>query len=201
MTEENQTTPDQTEVLDGPTEAEIKKALKAKADLLGVTYSNNITIDQLRKKIAEAQADPEVEETDETENEAPKALTSAEIRAKQKAEQLRLVRVRIANMNPSKASLGGEIVTVRTKYLGIIKKFVPFGEATDEGFHLPFILYTELKNRKFLQTKVKKEKNGQQMLPVSRWVPEFSLEVMPDLTPEELQRLANQQAAAAGMAD
>ena len=196
---EDQITPNQIEEEDqGPTEEEMFEALKQKATLLGVKFSPNIGMDSLRKRIAEAQAEPsEVEASDSSEG----VMSKAAIRAQQRKEQLKLVRLRIANMNPSKSDLGGEIFTVRTKYLGIIKKFVPYGEATDEGYHVPHIIYQQLKDRKFLQTKVKKSKNGQQLTPQSRWVPEFSLEVLPPLKPEELAKLANHQAAAAGMAE
>lgn len=207
---EDQTTPNQTDETGGPSEAELLAALKQKAATMGITHSNNIGIDALRKKINEKLAEPEnqpMPDPDPTPMVAPaapaepKVMTRADIIKKQRAEQMRLVRVRIANMNPSKADLHGEIVTVRTKYLGIIKKFVPFGEATDNGYHIPYILYQELKDRKFLQTTVKKSRNGAQMLPKTRWVPEFNLEVLPDLTPKELEKLAAQQAAAAGLDD
>lgn len=227
MNTEDQTTPNQTDedqTNDGPTEKEILDALKQKAKVLKISHSPNIGVDALRAKITEAMAEPEKDETvpqttavpntvvsnelpprddsqDAQPTEAAVPLTRGEIRAKQRKEQMRLVRVRIANMNPSKSDLGGEIFTVRTKYLGIVKKFVPYGEATDDGYHIPYIIYEQLKSRKFLQTKIKKSKNSAQRIPQTRWVPEFSLEVLPDLTPEELKKLANQQAAAAGMAD
>lgn len=198
MSEENQTTPDQStaENPGAPTEAEIKTALKAKADLLGIKYPNNITIDTLRAKIAEAQA----EEEKPAVNEGAVESSFTSIRAKQRAEQMRLVRLRIANMNPDKADLPGEIITVRTKYLGIVKKFIPFGEATENGYHVPYILYEYMKTRKFLQKKTKQNRQTGQISVSTNWVPEFSIEVLDPLTKDELQKLAAQQAAAAGLA-
>lgn len=198
MSEENQTTPDQStaENPGAPTEAEIKTALKAKADLLGIKYPNNITIDTLRAKIAEAQA----EEEKPAVNEGAVESSFTSIRAKQRAEQMRLVRLRIANMNPDKADLPGEIITVRTKYLGIVKKFIPFGEATENGYHVPYILYEYMKTRKFLQKKTKQNRQTGQISVSTNWVPEFSIEVLDPLTKDELQKLVAQQAAAAGLA-
>jgi len=184
MSEENQTTPDQTTASEaGPSEQEIKTALKAKADLLGVKYSNNATIETLRNKIAEAQAEEE---------KAPEAAQPVEtqftsIRAKQRAEQMKLVRCRISNMNPDKADLSGEIVTVRTKYLGIVKRFVPFGEVTDNGWHIPQIILENLQNRKFLYKSAKQDRATGQINVKTRWVKEFAIEILPDLTKEELE--------------
>jgi hypothetical protein len=125
-----------------------------------------------------------------------------ELRGQQRAEQLRLVRVRIANMNPAKRDLQGEIFTVANRYLGIVKKFIPYGEATDEGYHIPYVLYEELRNRKFLQIKTRKDpKKVGHIIVDQRWVPEFNLEVLPPLTPAELAQLARQQAAARGMGE
>ena len=199
MSEDTTNTPeDQDSIENQPTKEELLAGLKRKADLLGVTYSNNIGIDSLRTRIAEAQAENKPD--DETEAvAAPKLTSKMAIRQKQRAEQLKLVRCRIVNMNPNKSEITGEFVTVRTKYLGTVSKMIPFGDETDNGYHIPYILYKELKSRQFLQTKVKKSKNGQQRLPVSRWVNEFSIEVLEPLTPEELKKLAAQQAASAGI--
>ena len=199
MSEDTTNTPeDQDSIENQPTKEELLAGLKRKADLLGVTYSNNIGIDSLRTRIAEAQAENKPD--DETEAvAAPKLTSKMAIRQKQRAEQLKLIRCRIVNMNPNKSEITGEFVTVRTKYLGTVSKMIPFGDETDNGYHIPYILYKELKSRQFLQTKVKKSKNGQQRLPVSRWVNEFSIEVLEPLTPEELKKLAAQQAASAGI--
>lgn len=206
MSEENQITPDQTE--EGPSEAELLAALKVKADTLGVKYSNNIKAETLRERINEALAEPE--ETEEKTpadpvEETPVELTPAQVKAqtrnKQRKEQMKLIRLRITNMNPEKADLRGEIFTVRTKYLGIVKKFIPFGEATENGYHVPNILYQELKNKKFLHKSAKTDPKTGQIRVTTRFVPEFSLEELPPLDEKDLQKLAAQQAAAAGLED
>ena len=107
---------------------------------------------------------------------------------------MKLIRCRIYNLNPSKRDLQGEIVTVGNKYLGSVKKFIPFGEATDNGYHIPNILYEELKRRRFQSITTKSVKG--QIVVNNRMVPEYSLEVLPQLTKEQLKELADKQGAA-----
>lgn len=173
--------------------------LKETAKQMGVKFSPKIGLEALQEKIREHQASEEEDDTEKLKGMSETAR-KALIRQKQRREQLALVRVRISNLNPSKADLAGEIFTVRTKYLGIVKKFIPYGEATDEGYHVPRILYNEMKSRKFLQVKTKQNKQTGQIDVSTRWVPEFAFEELPQLSKEELRKLANQQAAAAGMA-
>ena len=197
------------------------QVLKDRAKLMGIKFSNAIGVDALRQKIADALAG-EADQTDEngevipvpeaplvqeatptpalnplagdTAQEAPAAaLTERELVLR---EALKLVRCRVTNMNPAKGNLHGETITVANKVIGTIKKFVPFGEATDEGYHMPNVIYEDLASRKFLQIKsIKDKKTGRDRIE-SNWVREFSLEVLPQLTQEELNRLAIAQAAA-----
>jgi hypothetical protein len=119
------------------------------------------------------------------------------MRADMKAREMKLIRLRITNMNESKADLNGEIFCVMNKYLGIVKRFVPYGEPTDEGWHVPYVIYKQLRDRKFLQVKTKTVKGQIQV--DTRWVKEFNLEIMDPLTETELKQLATAQAAAAGL--
>lgn len=112
-------------------------------------------------------------------------------------EQMRLVRVRITNLNPNKKDLPGEIFTVANKVLGTVRKFIPYGEATDNGYHIPFFIYQQLKEREFQLIKVTKDSKGREKIE-TRMAREFALEVLPALTEAELARLAASQAAAAG---
>lgn len=184
--------------------------LKERADLMGIEYKANIGVEALRNKINGVLAsDGEPEDTTAAVPVAKSGKvekTAAELeqaeREKQLSEQMKLVRLRITNLNPMKANSQGEIVTVANKFLGAVRKFVPFGEATDGGYHVPFIIYNELKNRKFNSVKVKKTTaaNGTVVeLPVGRLINEFALEILEPLSQEELQHLANQQAASAGL--
>jgi hypothetical protein len=178
-------------------EAELA-ALKERAKMMGLKLSPKIGLEKLKAKI-EAKLNPIVEETVDPEEET-EIQRKARIRKTQKSEQMALIRCRIANLNPSKRDLRGEIFTVANKYVGTVRKFIPYGEATDNGYHIPQIIYEQLKTRKFLQVNTRNDRSaGNQIVVDQRWVPEFSIEVLPQLTQEELDKLAASQAAAGGV--
>lgn len=198
---ENQVEQEQPEVV----EDELS-LLKDRAKLMGIKFSNNIRIESLREKIAAKQAG-EDEPADEPTNkvnplaavgaaqEAPagKKMTLREYMVK---EQMKLVRVRIQNLDPKKKDLPGEVLCVANEYLGTIKKYIPYGEASDDGYHVPFCIFTELESRRFQNVRTYTDKATGQIRIDSSWVREFSLEVLPPLTKAELAQLANAQAAA-----
>lgn len=191
------------------------KLLKQRADIMGIKYSNNIGVETLKDKIKEAmegekKAPPTQAEASTQESGEDREATDEEVREKlpgkvtpmtkrelflhQKAEYMKLVRLRIQNMNPAKASLPGEIITVSNSVLGTVSKFVPYGdECGEDGYHVPYILYLAMKERKFAQ--VKTDKNHR---PRASDVHEFALEVLPSLTEKQLRTLALKQAAANG---
>jgi hypothetical protein len=207
--------------------------LKARAKLMGITHSNNISLEKLKEKIeaklageAEEQQDPDAElDEDEQEDAQPVIGLTADLSASapsgapvaqatrparkltalEREQQVRnelhktamaMVRCRITNMNPAKKDLNGEIISVGNKYIGTVRKFVPFGEATDDGFHIPRVLYDDLIDRKYQQINVKRDPKTGTNRVTTRWVREFAIEVLPTLTQEELDRLAIAQAAA-----
>lgn len=107
-------------------------------------------------------------------------------------ENMKLIRVRIHQLDPKKKDLPGEVFTVCNEYLGTLRKYVPYGEQQgDKGYMMEHWLYTMLKDRKFLNIRTLK-RNGIEYTD-SRWSPEFHLEVLPNPTPAELAQLrANQ---------
>lgn len=113
-------------------------------------------------------------------------------------EQMKLVRLRIQNLNPNKANLPGEIFVVANRVLGAVKKYIPYGEQTDNGYHVPNWVYEQLKEREFQSIKVTKDSRGREKVE-TRMVREFALEVLPPLTERELAQLAAAQAAAGGL--
>jgi hypothetical protein len=178
--------------------------LKAQAAQMGISYKGNIGVDSLKARIkAKLEGTDTAEEPEEAED-APQAkpLTKAQVeqatREKQNKEELKLIRVRIACLNPAKAQLQGEIITVANKYVGTVRKFIPFGEASDAGYHVPAILLRELKARQFNSVKTTKGDKGQ-IVVNQRLVPEFAIEELEPLTQEELDKLAATQMAAAGL--
>lgn len=180
--------------------------LKQQATLMGISFSNNIKVETLRAKIA-AKMEGEEDNTDEEGNaiKQPNPLagsatsfTKTNKRTPSLAEHLqkdamKLVRIRIACMDPKKQDLPGEIFTVANEFLGTVKKYVPFGEQTDNGYHVPHCIYELLKNREFLHIQTRTV-NGQ-IETKTRWVKEFSIEVLPPLSDEEIQSLAQDQRA------
>lgn len=204
MSDSENTTPEVT--AEGMDPAAILESLKARADTLGLKYHPKIGIDALREKITEAMAEPGdegegegVPEEDKSADEKPltKLQKEAAMREKLRKEKMKLIRVRISNLNPAKKDLHGEIVTVANKFLGTVRKYIPFGEATDEGYHVPQVLLDQLKARKFQSIKTITKKG--QIEVKTRMVPEFAIEVLDPLTADELEKLATQQRAAAGL--
>src|SRR6185312_8999598 len=93
------------------------------------------------------------------------------------AESMKLIRVRITNFDPKKQGLPGELFTVANEYLGTVKRFVPYGEATENGWHLPYCIYELLKEKQYLDIQIRKNRLGREEVH-TRWVKEFGLEVL-----------------------
>lgn len=171
--------------------------LKKRADTAGLKYHPSIGLDSLKTKLAEHLSEGTKKEP---EPEAPGEETRSQKRKRVLDEAMKLVRLRITNLNPDKKELHGEIFTVGNRYIGNVKKFIPYGEVTEDGYHVPNVIYQQMKARKFLQIKTRKDpKNSGNMLVSTKWVPEFALEVLPQLTEEELKELARTQAASGGV--
>lgn len=184
-----------------PSELEV---LKQRATLMNIKFSNNISVEKLREKIEAAQVKDESEVEEAAVNplgaKQEAGVKKMTLGQKIRAEQTRLIRVRIQNLDPKKKDLPGEIITVANEYMGTVRKFVPFGEVTDNGYHIPYCIYEFLKERKFINITTRKGKNG---LPDIRATEarEFSIEVLPPLTEAELAQLAQAQIAAGSLND
>jgi hypothetical protein len=211
MNDENQQGPDTTTGDNQPIEnaapvidpaAELV-ALKARAKVMGISHSGNIGLEALRAKVnakINGEPDPAPEQPEQLNplvgDEAGKTPASKKtLRQQQMEEQLALVRVRIQNLDPRKKDLPGEIFCVGNEIIGTVRKYIPYGEVTDGGYHIPRILYNELDSRKFLNIRTKKNRATGQIVVETSWAKEFAFEVLPPLTAEELARLANAQAA------
>lgn len=178
--------------------------LKQRATLMGITFSNNIGVDALRQKI-DAKLNGEAEQTQIIEDEeealpetAPQKLAkpAQTLRQRLLQDNMRLVRVRITNLDPKKKDLPGEIIAVANRYIGTVRKFVPYGEVTEGGYHIPYVIFKLLKKRKFLNIRTRKNPNGRGDIVEHNYVPEFAIEELPPLTEAELNRLAQAQIAA-----
>ena len=182
--------------------------LKERAKVMGIPFSNNISLETLRKRVADKMegkdeapevnaltGDPEIAQAIAAKPLDPKDNAVA-LRKLMHAKQMRLVRVRITNMDPKKKDLPGEIWTVANEYLGTVRKFVPYGEQADDGFHIPYCLYRLLDSKRFLHIRDVKDRTTGIVRQDKVWAKEFSLDVLPALSPGELDRLAAAQAAA-----
>jgi hypothetical protein len=182
------------------TEAEFDElaTLKARADLMGIKYHPNTGIDKLKAKINNTlSTDDEVKPTVSVGNSVyltEKQFKDEEFKLR-KSNAGKLVRVRVTCMNPAKKEWDGEILSVGSAKMGTFKKFVKFN--TDDGWHIPFIIYEYMKERKCSIFHTITDAKGQKIRK-SKLVNEFNIEVMPPLTPEELKALAQQQAMEAG---
>ena len=191
--------------------------LKQRARMMGVEFSNNIGVDTLRERIR-----AKVEEQSKAESTAPqvaapslfdpstpgssslgsvseKPVKPLTLRQYLQREQMKLVRIRITNLDPKKKNLPGEVFTVANEYLGTVRKYIPYGEVSDEGYHVPYCIYRELESRRFLDIRTYKDRaNGNKIRVEQRWAKEFAIEVLPHLSPTELRQLAVAQMAEVG---
>lgn len=182
-----------------PSQEELMKMLKDKARMMGISFSNNIGYEALLKKVSDKQ-----EGIQEEEQPVAQVDTSGMSRAEQLqhlrkqivAEQMALVRIRVTCMDPKKKDLEGEIFCVANEFIGNVKKFVPFGEATDNGYHVPKCILTMMQERKYLQITSKVDPRTGIDVPHNRYVREFAIEILEPLTPAELKKLGTAQIAA-----
>ncbi len=157
-------------------------ALKQIADNMGLKYHPSISLEKLKDKVEKAR-EPVATKTVEK-------LNKMDARKTHIAEATKLVRVRVVNMNPTRRESKGEYITVSNKMVGTIKRFVPF----DVVWHVEEFIYKTLKNRKFRKSVDEPDGKGGK-ISKNLFIPEFSVEVLPQLTEQELKDLAADQAA------
>jgi hypothetical protein len=168
-------------------------SLKARADLLGLTYHPNIGLAKLREKVNAVQAG-EPDPTDRGEVPAAKpAESDNQKRNRLKREANELIRIRVTCMNPAKAEWEGEIFTVGNSLVGSIKKYVPFN--ADEGWHVPKIMYEQIRDRQCQIFTTATDSRGNKVRK-GKLIREFAVEVLPALTAEQLAEMARRQAMA-----
>lgn len=177
--------------------------LRKKCDLLGIKQPHpSATADTIRKKISEHMAtldqtiaDAKEAAVDAAEVAAPvlDKETAGQKRARLRKEALRLVRVNIQCLDPAKKEWEGEIFTVGNTTVGTVRKYVPYN--TTEGYHIPYIMYEVLKTKECqVFQSVKLKNGGTHRKGILKRA--FAIEVLPPLTPAELEELARQQALA-----
>lgn len=206
-----------------PTELE---ALKSRATLMGIKFHPNSKEDSLRAKIqavldgqsADDVAD-DLDNEDPEDNGAP-AISSMPDLSKlapgtlnptakvvketpeQKSHRLRmqgtrLVRVFVHCNNPMKKEWQGEQFTVSNRNLGTLNRFVPF----EVEWHVEAAILDMMRDRQYLGFTTRKVGAIKMEVKEPKFVKEFNIEVLEDLTQKELKDLAVKQAMQGGDTD
>ena len=172
-------------------------ALKELARDMGIEFKNSIGLVKLRERVADF---------DSSSLEAPAAeaapvVTSAKRPSitELKAQSAKLVRVRVACMNPNKREWEGELFCTGNAKIGTFKKFVPF----DVEWHVPNIILTMIQQRKcqvFVSKKIRTDSGIVVPTKTGKLIKEYAVEILPALTDAERKGLAQRQAMSAGTA-
>lgn len=179
-------------------------SLKARADMLGVKYHPSIGLEKLREKVnaaiegTDAAAEDVQEEAQVAQPQEVKPETENERRGRMRREANKLVRIRVTCMNPAKREWEGEIFTAGNSVVGSFTKFVPFNN--EEGWYVPQIILKQIEQRQCQIFVTQKDGRGNSVRS-GKLIKEFAVEILPDLSPKELQELAQRQAMAKGQID
>lgn len=164
--------------------------LKERADLMGLDYHPSIGLEKLRAKVLAAQSNAP-DEAKAPAKEAVESASDTQFRLRNTANEL--LRIRVSCMNPVKKEWEGELLTAGNSVVGSFTKFVPFN--VEDGWHVPRIIYNQLKERQCQIFYTVKDERGNSVRK-GKLIKEFAIEILPNLTPEELQELAQRQAMA-----
>lgn len=169
---------------------EIKEidVLKERADKMGLKYSPNIGLETLRTKIEKALNG----DSNDSDEEKEGRMSIDKLRAKLRKEALKLIRIRVTDLDPKKKDLPGEILCAANEYIGTVKRYVPYN---GEPWHVEQVILDMMKDREFLLIKTVKTR-GNEVTQEKKWVKEYAIEIMPPLTKEAIAKLAAAQAAA-----
>ena len=190
------------------------------AEAMGLKFSGNTGLDTLKAKMLASLEGPEdsdplgdnepMEEIQIAKKPAGGKLSIAQLmkmdankeedpmirRRIVRAKALRLSRVRIVNMDPTDAAVPGMLLSVQNKYTGKVQKYIPFGEESENGYHVPEILLDWLRAQTYaLRKEIKGGKIGIKQYKTTQ-VRKFTIEILDPLTKDELAAMALRQAAA-----
>lgn len=162
--------------------------LRNRAKLLGIKHYHVMSEDSLKEKIQLALLEDAANDLDN--------VVNSENAEDKRKDMLRLVRCRLTNMNPANKDVPGTVITVHSATTGTVKKYIPFDPAFSiEGYHIPNIILTYMRDKQFLSHTVKKRKHGMGEEITSKWIKEYAIEELPPLSYEELSALAQRQQA------
>lgn len=159
--------------------------LKQRADLMGIKYAPNISLDTLKERVNKVMAeesDPQIQSSAES--------TSAvnDPYAEERAQQSALVRVIVVCHDPSKNHLESELLAVENDLVRD-KRVVFFGKE----WHITRALLESLRDRKYQAFRKLKTAQGEVHKPYL--VPAYSIQELAPLTESELAQIARKQLA------
>lgn len=203
-TEEIPSAPEETDDVETP-KVDKLAIMKGRADIMGISYKPDVTADYLEAlidmKLAEGSDKPAAPSAP-----TPAATVSGDAPTKSLRqhiieENMKLVRIRLINLDQKDTGLNGDIFTVSNEYLGEVRRFVPYKDTFYEnGYHVENCILKQLKDKKFLKINVTKNAKGQEVIEKG-WVRKFAIEIMDPLTPEELERIRISQLQSGSTSD
>ena len=162
--------------------------LKARADLMGISYAKNISEAVLAERVNSALTE------DAPAPVSSEGLTSdniTDLSCKRMAN--RLIRVAITSMDPKKSEWEGEYVAASTPFFKM-RKYIPLG---GEPWHVPVALLVEIHGRKVQLFQNIKLPDGNTTRK-GKFINAYSIQPLEPLTQEELAQLVVNQASANG---
>jgi hypothetical protein len=172
-------------------EQEELQLLKDRADRMGIQYHPSIGLDKLRAKVKTAldlDGEPDPVKSGDV-NMSQYVETLGQKKARLKKDSERLIRVRVACMNPTKAAMEGDIFTAGNAYIGMISKYVPFNA---DAWHVPKILVDMMEEKRYVHHYKVKDAQGQD-INKTKSMKEYSIQYLPNLTEQELKDLVHEQ--------
>lgn len=169
--------------------------MRGRADIMGIAYKPEHSADYIEAlidmKLASDQTAPSAA--------APVVQASAPLTGGDRPtkslrqhvidENMKLVRIRLTNMDQKDQSLNGDIFTVSNEYLGDVKRFVPYQDKFyTNGYHVEACILKQLQDKKYLRISVTQNSQKQEVIE-SSWVKKFAIEILPPLTEAEIERL------------
>lgn len=115
-------------------------------------------------------------------------------RVKARQDALKLVRCIVSCHNPLKSSLQGELKSAANSFSGSVQIMVVY----DTEWHIPAIIVNSMKESQIKRYTRKKDKNDNEITQY-RLVPEYSIQILPQLTDAELAALRKEQERKAGI--
>ena len=158
--------------------------LKQRADLMGIKYAPNISLETLKERVNKAMAD---EESD-PKIQSVGAGVPNDPYAEERAQQSALVHVIVVCHDPSKNHLESELLAVENNLVRD-KRVVFFGKE----WHITRALLESLRDRKYQAFRKLKTAQGEVHKPYL--VPAYSIQELAPLTESELAQIARKQLA------